>query len=106
MRGTDMPSSGRVSESDIGWPERNWGQRYLGWTGDLNGVDLPLGNEDEMTPDDWDKLRGIVRDEVAKNNNELAERVWVDELTVTKPSGQDEEKERPADNPRDMATGG
>lgn len=66
MRGTDMPSSGRVGEDVIAWPENHWGQKYLGWTGDLNGVDLPLGDEDEMTPADWDKLRGIVREEVQK----------------------------------------
>jgi hypothetical protein len=88
MRSTDMPSSGVVSEGDLDWPVTHWGARYLGWAGDLNGVDLPLGNEDEMTGDDWEKLRGIVRDEVAKNNDDAAERVWKDKLEVTNPSGE------------------
>jgi hypothetical protein len=92
IRSTDMPSSGKVSEDVIAWVERNWGYKYLGWTGDLNGVDLPLGTEDEMTPADWDKLRGIVAAEVKKNNNDAAERVWTDELVVTKPNGADERK--------------
>lgn len=95
MRGTDMPSSGRVSENDLDWPVNNWGQNYLGWASDLNGVDLPLGNEseeDEMTPADWDKLRSIVRDEVARNNKGATDSVWDEALTVTKPSGDDEQK--------------
>ena len=88
MRGTDMPNSGAVSESDVGWPERAWGVSYLGWTEDLNGVDLPLDTEeDEMTPDDWEKLRAIVADEVARNNREAADAVWFRESTVTKPDG-------------------
>jgi hypothetical protein len=91
MRGTDMPSSGNVSEDDIDWPVRNWGQTYLGWAEDLNGVDLPLG-EDEMTSEDWKKLRTIVAEEVTKNNPALVDKVWNEETTVTKPSGQDEKK--------------
>jgi hypothetical protein len=43
MRSTDCQSTGRVSDIDVGWPERAWGYTYLGWTGDINGVDLPLG---------------------------------------------------------------
>lgn len=54
MRSTDCTSTGRVSEEDIGWPERAWGYEYLGWTGDINGVDLPLeqGEEDMPLSDD------------------------------------------------------
>jgi hypothetical protein len=81
MRSTDCTSSGRVSEAAIDWPVNNWGQTYLGWTEDLNGIDLPLGGEDEMTPDDWDKLRGIVRDEV-----------WERKLEVDKPDGSQTKK--------------
>lgn len=43
IRSTDCTSSGRVSDTDLDWPVRNWGYEYLGWTGDINGVDLPLG---------------------------------------------------------------
>ena len=94
MRSTDMPYSGAVSEGDLDWPVSHWGQRYLGWTGDLNGVDLPIakGEDDEMTPDDWDKLRGIVRDEVERNNKGATDSVWDEAQTVTKPNGQDEQK--------------
>jgi hypothetical protein len=91
MRGTDMPSTGDVSESDIDWPVRNWGQTYLGWTEDLNGVDLPLGDE-EMTSEDWKKLRSIVAEEVEKNNPAVVDKVWNEGLTVTKPNGADEKK--------------
>jgi len=65
-RSTDCQSSGRVSDEDIAWTERTWGYEYLGWTEDLNGVTLPLGDEDEMKDEDWKKLREIVKDEVEK----------------------------------------
>lgn len=42
IRSTDVSSSGRVSSVDIGWCERNWGYRYLGWTETLNGVTIPF----------------------------------------------------------------
>ena len=92
QRGTDCHSSGDVSDDDIGWPERAWGYEYLGWTGDLNGVTLPLGDEDEMTSEDWDKLRRIVAEEVAQNNPEVVNRVWNEEMTVTTPDGKDADK--------------
>jgi hypothetical protein len=44
MRSTDSPSAGKVSDQDISWVEQHWGYTYLGWTGDINGVDLPLGD--------------------------------------------------------------
>jgi hypothetical protein len=49
MRSTDCQTTGRVSETDLDWPSRTWGSayRYLGWCGDLNGVDLPLDNSTE-----------------------------------------------------------
>ncbi len=58
MRGTDMPSSGRVSEEQISWVETHWGYEYLGWTEDLNGVMLPLGEEEDMplSEDDLQKI--------------------------------------------------
>jgi hypothetical protein len=67
MRSTDCEYSGQVSETDTDWPVRNFGQTYLGWTSDLNGIELPVGKkeeEDEMTSDDWKKLRSIVAEEV------------------------------------------
>jgi hypothetical protein len=47
IRSTDCKSTGRVSEAAIGWIEANWGYTYLGWTGDINGVHLPLGIDDD-----------------------------------------------------------
>ena len=60
MRSTDCTSTGMVSNAAIGWIESHWGYRYLGWTEDLNGVDLPLEGSDmeltdpiaEWSPDD------------------------------------------------------
>jgi hypothetical protein len=42
IRSTDVPGSGRVSSVDIGYCERNWNYRYLGWTETLNGVTIPF----------------------------------------------------------------
>jgi len=72
MRSTDCRTSGAVSEADTDWPVRSWGQRYLGWTEDLNGIDLPLEaeEEEEMTGEDWQKLRSIVREEVKDEMNQ------------------------------------
>jgi len=65
MRSTDCTRATQVNDADIDWPVFTWGDTYLGWTEDLNGVRLPLaGDEDEMTPDDWEQLRRIVREEV------------------------------------------
>lgn len=68
IRSTDCQSGGKVSDADLDWPVRNWGYTYLGWTGDINGVDLPLGNEDDMPLNqaDKDSIRNIVRDEIEK----------------------------------------
>lgn len=52
IRSTDCHSSGYVSDTDLAWPERAWGYRYLGWTGDINGVDLPLGGTPPPEPED------------------------------------------------------
>jgi hypothetical protein len=54
IRSTDCTSTGNVSEAGTNWPVNTWGQYYLGWTEDLNGVRLPLGNqeEDEMNVSD------------------------------------------------------
>ena len=42
IRSTDCTYSGHVSDADLSWPETAWGDDYLGWTEDLNGVDLPV----------------------------------------------------------------
>jgi hypothetical protein len=52
IRSTDCQSGGRVSDTDLDWPVRNWGYTYLGWTGDINGVDLPLGGTAPPKGDD------------------------------------------------------
>lgn len=42
IRSTDCPENGQVGETDLDWPTRRWGHTYLGWTGDINAVHLPL----------------------------------------------------------------
>jgi hypothetical protein len=71
MRSTDCTYTGDISEVEIGWVESHWGYTYLGWTGDLNGVDLPLGNEgdDDMPLSDSDL-------------DKIAQRVWNFQVAV------------------------
>jgi hypothetical protein len=41
IRSTDVPVAGTVSTVDLGWIGDHWGQQYLGWSADLNGVTIP-----------------------------------------------------------------
>lgn len=56
IRSTDCQSTGIVAEEDLSWPEQAWGYPYLGWTGDLSKVALPLeaaaGKEEIVKPTD------------------------------------------------------
>lgn len=40
-RSTDVPGGGKVGTVDIAWITSHWGQKYEGWTEDLNGVTIP-----------------------------------------------------------------
>jgi hypothetical protein len=51
IRSTDCTSSTKVNDAALSWPESAWGYTYLGWTGDINGVDLPLGSTGEGLDD-------------------------------------------------------
>lgn len=42
VRSTDVAGVGRVGTVPLNWFKSRWGYTYLGWTGDLNGVGLPL----------------------------------------------------------------
>jgi hypothetical protein len=78
VRSTDTPSSGKVGEKPLAYYESAWGYRYLGWTGDLNGIDLPLGgsgDEDDMP---------LSNDDVEK----VADAVWT-KLLTGQPDGND-----------------
>jgi len=82
MRSTDCTSSGDVSDADLDWPVRAWGDKYLGWTEDLNGVQLPLGG-DEMNEQDWERMEALV------------DKVWSGHMEVTQPgTGQNTSKTR------------
>lgn len=52
IRSTDCQTAGRVSNDALSWPERTWGQTYLGWTEDLNGVELPIDASDDKPEGD------------------------------------------------------
>lgn len=88
MRSTDCRTRGQVSDEAIRWVETHWGYAYLGWTGDINGVELPLGDsgeDDDMRPEDWERLQVMLDDTV--------EKVWAEKIKVTQPgTGEDVEK--------------
>lgn len=75
MRSTDCQTTGRVSDADLSWPEKNWGYTFLGWTGDINAQDLPLGDEDDMAISDQDAKK-------------IADEVW-ERLLSGQPDGKD-----------------
>ena len=41
FRSTDTKSSGHVATVSDRWHDINWNKHYLGWTEDLNGVEIP-----------------------------------------------------------------
>ena len=63
IRSTDCYRGGQISEVPLSWPETSWGYEYLGWTGDINAVDLPLTDggqrpepeEEDMPYTEWPK---------------------------------------------------
>lgn len=88
IRSTDAGGRGIIATRHIDWFAANWGMPYAGWSTSLNGVDIPGLEEDEMTPEDWTRLRDIVADEVAKNNAALTDKVWNEMIEVTPPTGE------------------
>lgn len=66
IRSTDAGGSGRVATVSLGWVETHWGLPYAGWAWDVNEITIPHeeGSDDDMTKEDWEQLRKIVREEV------------------------------------------
>lgn len=64
VRSTDAGGWGQVATVPLEWVWNHWGLPYAGWAWDVNNVTVPHDEEDEMTGEDWDKLRKIVREEV------------------------------------------
>lgn len=54
IRSTDCTYATKVGDAALSWPETAWGDTYLGWTEDLNGVDLPLGTQPIPPPPEED----------------------------------------------------
>jgi len=55
IRSTDCTTTSKVNDAALSWPETAWGYDYLGWTEDINGVNLPIGKDD-------DDIRKIARE--------------------------------------------
>jgi len=68
MRSTDIPSNGKVGNDDGSWPRVHWGQTYLGWTEDLNGVLIPY--LDESNEDDWRASGDVYVDRLVMHTTE------------------------------------
>lgn len=91
MRSTDCTVIGDVSDEHGSWVRKTWGLEYLGWTGDLNGVRLPLdedeGQGEDMPSDEHliDLVRRGVQAELGDENagalsDRVAEKVWAEVL--------------------------
>lgn len=87
VRSTDCFSSGNVSDTDLGWTERQWGYRYLGWSEDLNGVRV-IPEEDDMP-----NYREWADADKAALARDVTDAVWERVMQVTKPDGAKAEKE-------------
>lgn len=97
IRSTDAGGAGNVETVPIRWIEETWHLRYAGWADNVNGVTIPgVGDDDEMTEPEWDRMRNLVRQEVnaavdaavAPNGKEAAKQVWDKLIEVTDNSGQ------------------
>lgn len=86
MRSTDCTEAGQVSDADLDWPVRVWGDTYLGWTEDLNGVQLPLDGGEEMNEQDWERMEKLVANEV--------EAAWQKHMKVTQPGTNEDTTKR------------
>lgn len=42
IRSTDAGGPGKVATVDLGWVEKNWGFKYLGWSETMTGIVIPL----------------------------------------------------------------
>lgn len=42
IRSTDAGGSGVTATVDLGWPERAWGLKYVGWSETIDGIKIPL----------------------------------------------------------------
>lgn len=88
VRSTDAGGRGIIATRSINWFQDNWNLPYAGWSTSLNGVTIPgIEEEDEMKPEDWLRLREIVADEIAKNNDDAANQVWAKMIEVTEQNG-------------------
>jgi hypothetical protein len=72
IRSTDCTSATYVNDAALSWPEQAWGYQYLGWTGDINGVDLPLSGDDDMalSTDDVNKVADAVWQRMIANQTD------------------------------------
>lgn len=89
MRSTDCPSSGRVSDADLSWPESAWGSAYLGWTEDLNGVDLPIGAPEPTPPPEEEPMPKWIRARMTKPLKLSAQDEWKSIAWDAVPAGSD-----------------
>lgn len=97
LRSTDCTATGKVSDAHGSWVKQTWGLTYLGWTGDLNGVRLPLDEDDDDMPSDehiMDLVRRAVQAELGDENagvlsDRIAEKVWAEKLTYNSADGAD-----------------
>lgn len=60
MRSTDCKSTGQVAAAALSWVENTWNMRYLGWTEDLNGIDLPIGDDMAISDEDAELIAAKV----------------------------------------------
>jgi hypothetical protein len=78
IRSTDAGGPGKVATVELGWVERNWGLRYLGWSETITGLPIPGGPDNEELDMDEKTLRNIIREELDDFAADLASDVKID----------------------------
>jgi hypothetical protein len=90
LRSTDAGGRGVVATHTLAWFDANWPSlNYAGWAWNVNEVNIPHEEEDEMQQEDWIRFNEIVEREVRQGINnaipEIVNQVWAKELQVKKP---------------------
>lgn len=83
VRSTDANGAGNVATRTLAWFDAAWPSiDYAGWAWNVNGVEIPHEQEDdEMSYRDWPEA-----DKQALAND-VADAVWAELMSVTKPDG-------------------
>lgn len=97
VRSTDAGGSGIIATRHVSWFDRAWpSQNYAGWTDNVNGYTVLGVEEDEMQPEDFERIREIVvnntpsaaaiRTIVEEEVDKRIDQMWTETIDVVDPN--------------------